>query len=330
MTMQPIPSKRHRIRSAAVAALFGLFATASFAAWPERPITLIVPWAPGGSTDILARALAERLTQSMGQTVIVENRAGAGSVIGSEYVARAAPDGYTLLVSGSTNIYMPYLYKDLKFKSIDDFEGVGMIADIPNLVAVGAQTPYKTVADLVRAAKAKPGAIAFASAGIGTPAHLICELMAERSGIKLTHVPYKGNAPAVTDLMSGVVPVMCNNLAGTLPFMKGDSKIRILAITGHKRSAAAPDVPTFAEAGIPGLDSGLWIALVAPKGTPKPIVKALSDALVKAQQTQLVRERFAQLGAELLTGTPAAYEERVKAETATWTPVLKSLDLKPQ
>ncbi|MDQ2735041.1 MAG: tripartite tricarboxylate transporter substrate binding protein [Pseudomonadota bacterium] len=319
-----------KLRRTTALFLMALPAAAALAAYPDKPIHLVVPFPASGSTDLVARTVALEMGKTLGQTIIVENRAGAGSVIGSEYVARAAPDGYTLLVSGSTNIYMPYLYKDLKFKSIDDFEGVGMIADIPNLVAVGAQTPYKTVADLVRAAKAKPGAIAFASAGIGTPAHLICELMAERSGIKLTHVPYKGNAPAVTDLMSGVVPVMCNNLAGTLPFMKGDSKIRILAITGHKRSAAAPDVPTFAEAGIPGLDSGLWIALVAPKGTPKPIVKALSDALVKAQQTQLVHERFAQLGAELLTGTPAAYEERIKAETATWTPILKSLDLKPQ
>jgi tripartite-type tricarboxylate transporter receptor subunit TctC len=319
-----------KLRRTAAAIFLALPAAAAFAAYPDKPIHLVVPFPAGGSTDLVARTVALEMGKVLGQTIIVENRAGAGSVIGSEYVARAAPDGYTLLVSGSTNIYMPYLYKDLKFKPIDDFEGVGMIADIPNLVAVGAQTPYKTVADLVRDAKAKPGSIAFASAGIGTPAHLVCELMAQHSGIKLTHVPYKGNAPAVTDLMSGVVPVMCNNLAGTLPFMKGDSKIRILAITGHKRSAAAPDVPTFAEAGVPGLDSGIWMALVAPKSTPKPIIKTLSDALVKAQQTQSVHERFAQYGAELLTGTPAAYDERLKEETATWTPVLKSLDLKPQ
>ena len=205
-----------------------------------------------------------------------------------------------------------------------------MVADIPNLVAVGAQTPYKSVADLVAAAKARPGEIAFASAGVGTPAHLVCELMAQRSGVKLLHVPYKGNAPAVTDLMGGQVPVMCNNLAGTLPFMKGDSRIRILAVTGSKRSPAAPDVPTFAEAGVPGLESGIWMAIVAPEGTPRPVIAALSDALQKALQTPLVRERFATLGAEPLAGTPSGYDARIKEETAVWTPVLKSLDIKPQ
>lgn len=318
------------IRRTACALLLALPVAAALAAYPDKPVHLVVPFPAGGSTDLVARTVALEMGKTLGQTIIVENRAGAGSVIGSEYVARAAPDGYTLLVSGSTNIYMPYLYKDLSFKPINDFQGIGMIGDIPNLVAVGAQTPYKTLAELIAAAKAKPGSISFASAGIGTPAHLICELMAERSGVKLTHVPYKGNAPAVTDLMGGVVPVMCNNLAGTLPFMKGDSRIRILAVTGKKRSAAAPDVPTFAEAGVPGLDSGIWMALVAPKGTPSAIVKTLSDALVKAQHSTPVLERFASFGVEPLTGTPSAYEERVMAETALWTPVLKSLDLKPQ
>jgi tripartite-type tricarboxylate transporter receptor subunit TctC len=318
------------MRCTACALLLTLPATLALAAYPDKPIHLVVPFPAGGSTDLVARTVAIEMGKTLGQTIIVENRAGAGSVIGSEYVARAAPDGYTLLVSGSTNIYMPYLYKQLTFRPIDDFEGVGMIGDIPNLVAVGAQTPYKTLADLIAAAKTKPGSIAFASAGIGTPAHLICELMAEHSGVKLTHVPYKGNAPAVTDLMGGVVPAMCNNLAGTLPFMKGDSRIRILAVTGKKRSAAAPDVPTFAEAGVPGLESGIWMALVAPKGTPQPVLKTLSDALVKAQQTSAVQGRFASFGVESLTGTPAAYDERIKAETAIWTPVLKSLDLKPQ
>lgn len=313
------------------AALLLALPTALLAAFPDKPIRMVVPFPAGGSTDLVARVVAQEMGKTLGQVVNVDNRAGAGSVLGSELVARAAADGYTLLVSGSTNIYMPYLYKQLSFKSIDDFDGVGMIADIPNLVAVGSQTPYKTVADLVQAAKAKPGSIAFASAGIGTPAHLVCELMAQRSGVKLTHIPYKGNAPAVNDLLGGQVPVMCNNLAGTLPYIKGDNpRMRILAITAPQRSPAAPSVPTFAEAGVKGLSSGIWMALVAPRGTPRPLLDTLSDALNKALQTPTVRDRFASLGADPLVGTPAAYNARIKEEIESWTPVLKSLDLKPE
>jgi tripartite-type tricarboxylate transporter receptor subunit TctC len=312
-------------------ALLGLgltvLASAASAAFPDKPIRMVVPFPPGGSTDLVARVVAQELGKTLGQVVNVDNRAGAGSVLGSEIVAHAPPDGYTLLVAGSTNIYMPYLYKDLKFKPIEDFEGIGLMADIPNLVAVNAQTPYKTVADLAAAAKPKPGELAFGSAGNGTPAHLVCELMASHTGIKLTHVPYKGNAPAVTDLLGGQIPVMCNNLAGTLPYLKGDARMRILAVTGKKRSPAAPNVPTFAEAGVKGLESGIWMALVAPKGTPQPVIQTLSEALSKALGSAAVRERFAQLGAEPLTGTPAAYDERVKAEVESWTPVLRSLKL---
>ncbi len=316
-------------RAAATSLLLALPASAVLAAFPDKPIRLVVPFPAGGSTDLVARVVAQQMEKSLGQTIVVDNRAGAGSVLGSEMVARAAPDGYTLLLSGSSNIYMPYLYKQLSFKPIDDFTGIGMVADIPNVVAVNAQTPYKTVADLLQAAKAKPGDIAFGSAGVGTPAHLVCELMAVRSGVKLLHVPYKGNAPAVNDLLGGQIPVMCNNLAGTLPYMKGDDKrMRILAITAAKRSPAAPDVPTFAEAGVKGLESGIWMALVAPVGTPQAVVTTLSDALEQALKSAPVRERFASFGADPLAGTPADYTERIKQEIDSWTPVLKSLDLK--
>ena len=302
--------------------------TLALAAYPDKPIRLVVPFPAGGSTDILARFTAQEMSRILGQTVNVENRAGAGSVVGSEAVAKAAPDGYTLLVSGSTNVYMPFLYKKLNFNPIDDFAPIGLMADIPNLFAVNAESPYRSVADVVRAAKAKPGEIAYASAGNATPAHLVCELMSARAGIKLTHVPYKGNAPAVTDLMGGQIPSMCNNLAGTLPYMKAPSKVRILAVTGRARSPAAPDVPTFAEQGLSGLESGVWMAIAAPAGTPAAVIETLSDALSKALQTPTLRERFAQVGAVPLTGTPAAYTARVKQETESWGPVLKQLDLK--
>lgn len=316
-------------RAAATLLLMALPASAVLAAFPDKPIRLVVPFPAGGSTDLVARAVAQQMEKTLGQSVLIDNRAGAGSVVGSEFVARSSPDGYTLLFSGSSNLYMPFLYKQLNFKPIDDFAGIGLVADIPNVVAVNAQTPYKSVAELVQADKAKPGGIAFASAGNGTPAHLVCELMASRTGVKLLHIPYKGNAPAVNDLLGGQVPVMCNNLAGTLPYMKGDDKrMRILAITAKTRSPAAPDVPTFAEAGVKGLDSGVWMALVAPVGTPQPVITTLSDALQQALKSAPVRERFASFGAEPLSGTPAGYAERIKQEIDSWTPVLKTLDLK--
>jgi tripartite-type tricarboxylate transporter receptor subunit TctC len=302
--------------------------TLAFAAYPEKPIRLVVPFPAGGSTDILARTVAQEMSRLVGQQVNVENRAGAGSVVGSELVAKSAPDGYTLLVSGSTNVFMPFLYKKLNFHPINDLAPVGLMADIPNLFAVNAETPYRSLGDLVRAAKEKPGEIPYASAGNATPAHLVCELMSARAGIKLTHVPYKGNAPAVTDLMGGQIPTMCNNLTGTLPYMKAPSKIRILGVTGRTRSPAAPDVPTFAEQGLSGLESGVWMAVSAPAGTPAAVIETLSSALDKALQTPAVRERFAQVGAVPLSGTPAAYQARIKQETEAWGPVLKQLDLK--
>jgi tripartite-type tricarboxylate transporter receptor subunit TctC len=316
------------LRRCAAAALLAV-PTALLAAFPDKPIRIVVPFPAGGSTDLVARAVAQEMGKTLGQIVNVDNRAGAGSVVGSELVARAAPDGYTLLVSGSTNIYMPYLYKQLSFRPIEDFDGIGMLVDIPNLVAVGAQTPYKTVADLVQAAKAKPGEITFASAGIGTPAHLVCELMASRSGVKLTHVPYKGNAPAVNDLLGGQIPVMCNNLGGTLPYIKGDPpRMRILAITAPQRSPAAPDVPTFSEAGVQGLESGIWMALVAPAGTPKPVIDFLNREANVIFSDPEFRGRMGSQGVALPAGSPVDLRRFVASRTEAWSGVAKAANIK--
>ncbi|CAN5633666.1 tripartite tricarboxylate transporter substrate binding protein [soil metagenome] len=316
----------HFRRSAAAFAL-ALCSSWALAAYPEQPIKLIVPFPAAGSTDLVARAVAAEMSTILGQTIVVDNRAGAGSLIGSEVVAKAPADGYTILMAGLTNVFLPYIHKNLNWSPIDDFAAIGLVADLPNVIAVNAASPYNTLADLVKADKAKPGSLSFGSAGIATPSHLVCEMVNHRTDIKLVHVPYKGNAPAVQDLMAGVIPVMCNNLGGTLPFM-ASGKIRILAQTGKSRSAATPGVPTFSELGINGLDAGLWMGLVAPKATPRDVLNTLNLALAKALASPALKEKLARLGATPLNPAPAAFDERVRADKKAWDPVLKTLDLK--
>ena len=297
------------------------------AGYPAQPVRLVVPFPAGGSTDLVARALAVEKGTLLKQSVVVENKVGAGSLIGSEMVAKASPDGYTILMAGLTNIFLPFVHKNLKFHPVDAFVGIGLVADLPNVIAVNAATPYKTFADLVKAGKAKPGSITFGSAGVATPSHLVCEMVSHQTGTQFSHVPYKGNAPAVADLIGGHIPLMCNNLGGTLPYMNS-GQIRILAQTGRSRSASVPEVPTFAELGIPGLDSGLWMALVAPKGTPAEVVTTLNQALAAALNTPTLKEKFAKLGASPLNPSASAYAERISADTRAWSPVLKAVNFK--
>jgi tripartite-type tricarboxylate transporter receptor subunit TctC len=299
---------------------------AQAADYPSQPIKVVVPFPAGGSTDLVTRALVVELGAALKQTVVVENRAGAGSLLGSESVAKAAPDGYTLLMAGLTNVFLPYVHKNLRFHPVDDFASIGLVADLPNVLAVQAATPYKKLEDLIKAEKAKPKSISFASAGVATPSHLVCEMVNFQAGTQLEHVPYKGNAPAVADVMGGHIPVMCNNLGGTLPYMSS-GQLRILAQTGRARSAAVPDVPTFAELGISGLEAGLWMGLVAPKGTPADILKTLNLALTKAMGSAALRDKLQQLGATPLPTAFAAFDERVRQDRKAWDPMLGKLNL---
>ncbi len=317
------------LRCGAIALAATLAPTLALAVYPEQPIKLIVPFPAAGSTDLVARALAVELSAELKQQIVVENKAGAGSLIGSEFVAKAQPDGYTILMAGLTNVFLPYVHKELKWNPVDDFAQIGLVADLPNVIAVNTKTPYKSLAELVAADKAKPGSMSFGSAGVATPSHLVCEMVNHQSKVKLQHVPYKGNAPAVNDLMAGHIPVMCNNLGGTLPYMQS-GQIRILAQTGKSRSAAVPDVPTFSELGVQGLDAGLWMGLVAPKGTPKAAVDTLNAALTKVLATPAMKEKLGKLGATTLNPSLSAFDERIKADRRAWDPVLKTLDLKTQ
>lgn len=319
--------KLNKLRRAMCLCVLTACSTASFAAYPDQPIKLIVPFPAGGSTDLVARSIAVELGAMLGQTIVVENKAGAGSLIGSELVAKAPPDGYTLLMAGLSNVFLPYAYKDLKWNPIDDFAYIGLVADLPNVLAVNAKTPYKSFADLLAANKAKPSSMSFASAGVATPSHLVCEMINHQSKIAMQHVPYKGNAPAVNDLIAGHIPVMCNNLGGTLPYMS-NGQIRILAQTGRSRSPSAPQVPTFAELGLRGLDTGLWVGLAAPKNTPQAVVDKLSRALLKVMVTPETKEKLVKLGATPLTPTPEAFKERVQTDKQVWGTVLKTLDLR--
>lgn len=294
--------------------------------YPSLPIKVVVPFPAGGSTDLVTRALAIELGAVLKQSVVVDNKSGAGSLLGSEFVAKAPADGYTLLMAGLTNVFLPYVHKNLRFHPVDDFANIGMVADLPNVIAVNSATPYKKLDDLIKAEKAKPKSINFASAGVATPSHLVCEMVNFQTGAQLDHVPYKGNAPAVADLMGGHIPVMCNNLGGTLPYMNS-GQIRILAQTGKTRSTSAPDVPTFAELGISGLEAGLWMGLVAPKGRPAEIVKILNQALTKAMTSPSLKDKLQQLGSTPLPTAVSAFDERVRHDRKTWDPMLGKLNL---
>jgi tripartite-type tricarboxylate transporter receptor subunit TctC len=294
--------------------------------YPSQTIKVVVPFPAGGSTDLVTRALAVELAAALKQNVVVDNKAGAGSLVGSEWVAKAPADGYTLLMAGLTNVFLPYVHKNLRFHPVDDFANIGLVADLPNVIAVNAATPYKKLDDLIKAEKAKPKSINFASAGVATPSHLVCEMVNFQTGTQLEHVPYKGNAPAVADLLGGHIPTMCNNLGGTLPFMNS-GQIRILAQTGKTRSTAVPDVPTFAALGISGLEAGLWMGLVAPKATPAEVIKTLNLALTKAMASPALKDKLQQLGATPLPNAISAFEDRVRQDRRAWDPMLGKLNL---
>ncbi|SFC50042.1 Tripartite-type tricarboxylate transporter, receptor component TctC [Polaromonas sp. OV174] len=303
------------------------FAQLASAAWPEKPITLIVPWAAGGSTDILARALAEQLTKSLGQPVIVDNRSGASGNIGSNFVAKAKPDGYTLLIgSMSTHVMNPALMPKMPFRGVEDFTPIAQLANVVNTLVVNVAVPAKNVTELIAYAKAHPGKLAYASAGAGSPNHLGAVLFEKAAGIEMQHVPYKGGAPAVVDTVGNQTQVLFSAGTQTLPHVK-TGKLRLLGVTEAKRSALLPEVPTVGET-LPGYELGVWYGAFGPAGMPKDLVAKLNAETNKALSNPEVRARMDAIGVEIVNGTPQEFATVLRRDADRYGKIIRELGIK--
>jgi tripartite-type tricarboxylate transporter receptor subunit TctC len=292
--------------------------------YPSKPVHIVVPYPPGGSNDIIARLLAQKLSESLGQQVLVENRGGAGGNIGAEAVATAAPDGYTLLLSAPGPLTSnAALYGNLRFNPVKDFAPVALIASVPIVLMVHAAVPAKNVLELIALARAKPGTINFGSSGNGSTNHLAGELFKSMTDTKIVHVPYRGAAPAMNDLLAGHIPMMFDNMPAVLPQIAG-GKIRAIAVAGSTRAKALPDLPTVAEAGVAGFDASAWFGLVAPAGTPAPVLERLSGEVGKILKSPDVIKRFTELGAEPGTLAGAAFGAFLRDENTKWTKVIET------
>ena len=301
---------------------------AQAADYPDKPIRMIVPYPPGGTSDLLARAIAPRLGERLQQTVIIENRAGAGGVIGAQAVARSAPDGYTLVFASiASHGILPVLQKPAPYDAIKDFSPITLVANTPNVLIANIQQPIKSVAELLAAAKAKPGSINFGSTSLGGSPHMGGELLKTMAGIDIVHVPYKGGGPMLIDLMGGQVQVAFDNLPSSINHIRA-GKIRALAVTTAKRWPAAPDIPTMAEAGVPGYESGAWFGLLAPANTPKPIVEMLQKHVAAILKLPEVEKMFLEQGAEPVGNTPEQFAKVIASELQKWAKVAAATGVK--
>jgi tripartite-type tricarboxylate transporter receptor subunit TctC len=295
--------------------------------WPTRPLRMVVPFSPGGPADLLGRLAARAITDSLGQPVVVENKPGAAGNIGVDAIAKAAPDGYTVGIVPVGNIAVnPSLFANLAYKA-SDLVPVALLATVENVLVVNAALPVTNLQDLLATARKKPDTMSFASPGAGSQAHLAGELMALRANLKLVHVPYKGVGPALTDLVGGQVTMMFAQTASAMPFIHS-GKLKAVGLAGPQRSTALPDVPTIAEQGFPDFQAVSWYALMAPAGTPKPIIGKLNEQMNQMLAKAETRERFAALGMEPGNGTPEQLANRIAAETTQWSEVVRKRSLK--
>lgn len=323
MNRSPFPRRPFLLAAAALAAAAAAPLTATAQAYPAKPITVIVPFAAGGTTDILARVIGQALTKDLGQSVIVDNRAGAGGNIGAQLAAKASADGYTLFMGTvGTHAINQSLYKKMPFDPIKDFAPLTRVAMVPNLLVANPGKPYKNVKELIAYAKANPGKVNFGSSGSGSSIHLSGELFNALAKVDMVHVPYKGSAPAVSDLIGGQIDIMFDNMPSAIQHVRA-GKLRPLAVTTARRSPELPDVPTVAEAGVPGYEATSWFGMFAPAGTPAPIVAKLNGALVKVLADPEVKKKLAEQGAEPYSEKPEQFAEFIRKETAKWSKVVK-------
>jgi tripartite-type tricarboxylate transporter receptor subunit TctC len=296
--------------------------------WPSRPITYVVPFAAGGTTDVLARVIGNKLGPALGTTVVVDNKPGAGGNIGSDFVAKAAPDGYTILGGTiSSHAINVSLYPSIPYDPIKSFQPVTLIGTLPNVLVVNASSPYHTLKDVIGAAKAKPGALTFGSSGNGTSQHLSGELFQSMTGAKMLHIPYKGSAPSMQALLGQQVDLVFENILAAVPLIQS-GKVRALAVTSGTRASSLPDVPTLSEAGLPGYEIVSWQAVFAPAGTPQPVVQRLATEIGKIINDPEVKSRLAGLGVEPSGAGPAELGTLQKSEVAKWAKLIKASNIK--
>ena len=314
----------------AVALPLALAATAALAQdYPSRPIHMIVPYPPGGGTDIVARVITEPLGQALGQPIIIDNRGGAAGNVGTEAAARATPDGYTMLFTLSSHTINPKLYAKLPFDVERDFVPIGLAANIPQILVANPSLPANNVQELIAYAKANPGKLNFASVGTGSPGHIAGELFKLRTGVDIVHVPYKGGGPAVTDTLGGQVQLLFVSMPAAWQFVKS-GRLKAFAVTSDKRSVVAPDIPTLAEAGVPDCVVNSWYGALVPAKTPPAAVAKLAAALAKVVQSSDVKERLLLQGAEATTSTPQEFDALIHDELAKWDYVIRAAKIKPE
>lgn len=296
-------------------------------AYLSRPVRIVVPFSPGGAADIMSRLLAERLTAKLGQTVIVENKPGGGTMIASDYVARAAPDGYTLLMAASSLGIAPSTYAKVNYDPIKDFTPVSQVASVVHVLEVHPSIPAKNVGELIAYLKANPGKVSYGSVGAGSSTHLEAELFNSMAGVQMAHIPYKGSAPALNDLVAGRIQVMFDAWASSGPFVK-DGKLRALAVTTTKPSASVPDLPTVAASGLPGYSAMPWLGLVAPANTPQAVVDKLYTNLAQILQQPDVKAQFVGLGLDIIGSDPKAFAAFIRQDVSTWAKVARDSNIR--
>lgn len=295
--------------------------------YPDRPVRVLVPFPAAGGTDILARIFLQKVTERLGANFVVDNRAGAGGTIGTEIVAKAPPDGYTILICSSSHTINPSVYKKLGYDPIRDFAPITLLASGPGLLVIHPSVPATNVKELIAVAKAKPGQLIYASAGNGTPPHLAAELFKSMAGVDMVHIPYKGNVPAFADLISGAVQVSFPTITSGLPQVRA-GKLRGLGVTSKQRSTVVPDIPTIAEGGLPGYESSTWYGMLAPAGTSAVIVKTLHDEMARVLKLEDVREKLLAQGLEPVGNSPAEFSAIITAELVKWRKVVAAAGMK--